>query len=141
MGGLGAVLEPAIVVGLLFGGTWINRNKNYNFAWREKSRTHAPELSIDEKRIPGSPRSWTTDDALLQEKSSPDLLSPNNPHSKWRTRELKLLGFRKTILTPNSRAFEDTRLSRVVKKLPFAQEVWYWGLIYWVGICYTMKAA
>jgi hypothetical protein len=132
MGGLGAVLEPALVIGLLFGGTWINRNKNYKFVWRERSRTHAPEVVIDEENVPESPRSWTTDDALLQEKLNSDLLSPIGTHAKWRMRELKLFGFRRSVLTPNSRVFEDTRLSRVVRKMPFMQEVWYWGLIYWV---------
>lgn len=136
MGGLGAVLEPAVVIGLLFGGTWINRNKNYNFAWRERSWKHASKLVIDEESIPGSPGSWTIDDALLQDKPDSDLLSPTDRHAKWRMRELRLLGFTKTVRTPNSKVFEDTRLSRIVRKLPFMQEVWYWGLIYWVCTCY-----
>lgn len=135
MGGLGAILEPAIVVGLLFGGTWINRNKNYNFTWRDKSRPQVPRISIDEDNIPESPGSWTTDDALLQEKSSSGLLNPNNVHAKWRSRELKVFGFSKSILTPNTQAFENSRFSRVVKKMPFIKEVWYWGLIYWVRVC------
>ncbi|RDI88092.1 hypothetical protein Vi05172_g2001 [Venturia inaequalis] len=132
MGGLGAVLEPAIVVGLLFGGTWINRNKKYNFTWQGRTQPHLPRVAIDEENIPESPRSWTTDDALLQEKSNSGLLNPDNAHAKWRTRELKIFGFSKSILTPNSRAFENSRFSRIVKKMPFIQEVWYWGLIYWV---------
>ncbi|QDS77239.1 hypothetical protein FKW77_003178 [Venturia effusa] len=132
MGGLGAVLEPAIVVGLLFGGTWINRNKSYNFTWRDRSRPIPPRVSFDEESIPESPGSWATDDALLQEKSSTGLLNPDNAHAKWRTRELKFFGLSKSILTPNSRAFETSRFSRFVKKMPFIQEVWYWALIYWV---------
>lgn len=134
MGGLGAVLEPAIVVGLLFGGTWINRNKKYNFTWQGRTQPHLPRVAIDEENIPESPRSWTTDDALLQEKSNSGLLNPDNAHAKWRTRELKIFGFSKSILTPNSRAFENSRFSRIVKKMPFIQEVWYWGLIYWVRV-------
>lgn len=132
MGGLGAVLEPAVVIGLLFGGTWINRNKNYKFAWRGRSRTHASQISIDEENIPGSPGSWTTDDALLPEKADLGLLSPISAHPEWQTRELRLFGFKTSVFTPNSRVFENSRLSRVVRKMPFMREVWYWGLIYWV---------
>lgn len=115
------------MIGLLFGGTWINRNKNYSFTWLDQSQRQAPRVSIDEEDCLESPASWTTDDALLQGKSSPGLLNPTNAHAKWRTRELKLFGLSKTILTPNSRVFDGSQVSRIVKKVPFIQEVWYVG--------------
>jgi len=62
---------------------------------------------------------------------SPSLLAVDHT-PKWRERELRLLGFTTKVRTPNSRQFKDRRFSRIVKKYPFLQEVWYWVLIYWV---------
>ncbi|KAF2434013.1 integral membrane protein [Tothia fuscella] len=118
--GVGAVLEPAVVVGLLFGGTYLNRNTSYKFTWRARAR----------------PASWDSDDPLLSNRSSsetnPLSLLSDNVDPKWRTRELQLFGFRRNVASPNSRQFKDRWFSRVIKKFPFLQEAFYWALIYWV---------
>jgi hypothetical protein len=42
------------------------------------------------------------------------------------------MGYRKEIVSPNTRQFQDYFLSRLLKKFPFLVEAWYWALIYWV---------
>jgi hypothetical protein len=133
--GIGAVLEPAVVVGLLFGGTYFNRNTSYRFTWKARARSR-PVL-IDEEDAPGSPASWASDDALLERKrtssdsSSSSLLDVDSVPS-WRSRNLKLFGFTWEVTTPNSKVFEDRWFSRVIRKFPFLEEAFYWALIYWV---------
>jgi hypothetical protein len=134
--GVGAVLEPAVVIGLLFGGTFINRNTSYNFTWKYRARS-SPVLP-DEEDIPGSPVSWASEDALLEGKrsssdSSSSSLLETDSISTWRTRELDFWGFRWEVTTPNSKVFQDRWFSRVIRKFPFLEEAFYWALIYWVG--------
>ena len=132
---VGAVLEPAVVVVLLFGGAYLNRNKSYTLTWRHRPRENTRPAFRDEEELPGSPGSWASEDALLGDRSS-DSNSPTllvlDTEPKWRTRELQLWGLRRTVVTPNSRLFKDRWFSRVIKKFPFLQEAFYWALIYWV---------
>jgi hypothetical protein len=141
--GVGAVLEPAVVIGLLFGGTYINRNKSYRFTWKARSRPQPKPAAVEDEEedifvdAPGSPGSWDSEDGLLSNRSStetdPLSLQSANTDPRWRTRDLQLWGFKRSVVTPNSRQFRDRWFSRVIRKFPFLQEAFYWALIYWVS--------
>lgn len=139
--GVGAVLEPLVVVTLLVGGTYVNRNASYRF-FGKRRRTAYSKLATegaDIEDLPGSPISRSSldsgdsRDALLHgsHPGSPSLLAADHT-SPWRERELKLWTFRAVVRTPNSRQFKDRWFSRVLRKFPFMQEAFYWALIYWV---------
>jgi hypothetical protein len=119
--GAGAFIEPLVVVTLLFGGTWVNRNTEYRLLNRRRVYQHSPR--------PGSPESGHSSPS-----SSASLLSPEDDEPQWRNREIRLLGMRKQILSPNTRRFQSYFLSRLLKKFPFLVEAWYWALIYWVRL-------
>ncbi|KAF1999888.1 integral membrane protein [Amniculicola lignicola CBS 123094] len=129
--GVGAFLEPLVVVTLLFGGTWVNRNTEYRIFDRRRSSSGFPRSSSRDsiESAYSSPRSSSS---LLDSPraSSPSLLSPQEP--KWRKREIRILGFRKEVVSPNTRRFQGYFLSRLLQKFPFLVEAWYWALIYWV---------
>ncbi|ORY19571.1 hypothetical protein BCR34DRAFT_620997 [Clohesyomyces aquaticus] len=129
--GVGAFIEPLVVVTLLFGGTWVNRNTRYRISDRRQRCSISSGSSSPTSTNSGrsSPRSSTS---LLDDNraSSPSLLTPQEP--KWRKREIRIFGFRKEVVSPNSRRFQGYFLSRLLKKYPFLVEAWYWALIYWV---------
>ncbi|KAH8813047.1 hypothetical protein F5884DRAFT_321646 [Xylogone sp. PMI_703] len=112
MGGIGAVAEPLVVIFLLFGGTWINRNFDPG-----RSR-------------PRSSRKFSQEDDLESRSSSPSLLTDQEPH--WRTQTLHFFKWKREVVTPNTRRFKSYMLSRLLEKFPFLVECWYWALIYWV---------
>lgn len=126
-------MEPLVVVTLLFGGTWVNRNASYRIFDRRRnhssSRSTSPDGSVESGR--SSPRSSAS---LLENHraSSPSLLAEQVPY--WRQREIRVLGFRKEVVSPNTRRFEGYFLSRLLQKFPFLVEAWYWALIYWVSL-------
>lgn len=60
------------------------------------------------------------------------LINNVDEEPKWRKREIRFLGLRKEVVSPNTRRFEDYFLSRLLQKFPFLVEAWYWALIYWV---------
>ncbi|KAK7514276.1 uncharacterized protein IWZ02DRAFT_460189 [Phyllosticta citriasiana] len=129
--GAGAFIEPLVVVTLLFGGTWINRNSEYRlFASsrhdRDRAVSHARSDSPDS--IESGLDSPTAVDGLLPRR----LPSPSPQEARWRKRELQLFGFRRAVTSPNTRLFQDRFLSRLLNKFPFLVEAWYWALIYWV---------
>ncbi|RMZ79226.1 hypothetical protein DV737_g3476, partial [Chaetothyriales sp. CBS 132003] len=65
----------------------------------------------------------------------PGSLSPSllpSQESRWRHRQLRLLGYSASVRTPNTTVFRDRLLSRILSKLPFLVEAWYWALVYWV---------
>lgn len=133
---VGAFLEPFVVVSLLFGGAWFNRNKDYDFwkgtqGWAGGSTSHKRRDDFGKRRTStdsGSP-TWSSGS------SSPTLSSEDE--SSWsptsRRRNIRLFGFKKTVTTPNTLIFKDRLLSRVLQKFPFLVEAWYWALIYWVS--------
>ncbi|KAF2705812.1 integral membrane protein [Pleomassaria siparia CBS 279.74] len=129
--GVGTFMEPLVVVTLLFGGTWVNRNTRYRLFGRRRTRSSSPRSSSPSSVESGhsSPRSSSS---LLDDHraASPSLLSPQEP--KWRRREIRLLGFKKEVVSPNTKRFQDYFLSRLLNKFPFLVEAWYWALIYWV---------
>ncbi|KAF2202580.1 integral membrane protein [Delitschia confertaspora ATCC 74209] len=133
--GVGAFIEPLVVVTLLFGGTWVNRNTSYRlFSKKRPSRPLSPSASHHCSRS-------SSPDSLGSECSSPrssaSLLSDNQDltlvqEPQWRKREIRFLGMRTEVLSPNTRRFQGYFLSRVLMKFPFLVEAWYWALIYWV---------
>jgi len=128
---IGAVLEPLVVVTLLFGGAWINRATDYMFAnhssrWRNKSPTSEGVEVGEDKYDEHSIKPLSSKNRSL----SPSLLP--SQEQKWRPRHLRLLGWSKTIETPNTAVFKNRLLSRILHKFPFLVEAWYWALIYWV---------
>ncbi|KAF2468778.1 uncharacterized protein BDR25DRAFT_372621 [Lindgomyces ingoldianus] len=129
--GAGAFIEPLVVVTLLFGGTWVNRNTRYRIFDRQRrsqrsSRSSSPDSIESGSSSPRSSASLLDDNRA----SSPSLFTPQEP--KWRKREIRILGFRKEVVSPNTKRFQRYFLSRLLKKFPFLVEAWYWALIYWV---------
>lgn len=132
--GAGAFVEPLVVVVLLFGGTWVNRDKSYTLLGGRKHRQFTEKLldndtapSPDDFRLP----SPSASDSLLEDGLFPP--SPGGHEPAWRQREIRAWTLSFTVTSPNTRAFKDTFLSRVLLKFPFLVEAWYWALIYWVG--------
>jgi hypothetical protein len=127
--GFGAVLEPLVVVSLLFGGAYFNRNQDYDF-WAGKA-SWAGDRSLkrddDAKQQSDSfmSTSWN---------SSPTASPPLSPRDQpsLRRRKVQIFGFKRIVTTPNTMVFKDRFLSRVLQKFPFLVEAWYWALIYWV---------
>lgn len=117
--GAGAFIEPLVVVTLLFGGTWLNRNTEYRLFGRHRVYQNSPRSAS-----PASGRSSPS--------SSASLLANVDEEPPWRKRELVLLGLRKQVMSPNTKRFQDYFLSRLLRKFPFLVEAWYWALIYWV---------
>ncbi|RYP50049.1 hypothetical protein DL768_004335 [Monosporascus sp. mg162] len=125
----GAFIEPLVVITLLFGGVYVNRNSNYKLLGKrseernEKTVDDVWEYSSDSS---GSPvlRAASVEEGLLS--------SPLQEESRWRTREIGILSAKFQVVSPNTRVFRDYFLSRLLIKFPFLVEVWYWALIYWV---------
>ncbi|KAF4120773.1 integral membrane protein [Geosmithia morbida] len=129
-----ALLEPLVVVTLLFGGSYFNRNKDYDFF---KGKSTITRHNASHKK----------DDDHLKRSSSPDgsdsdtnswsgssLNASLAPHEvpTLRRRKVQFFGYRRVVTTPNTLVFKDRLLSRVLQKFPFLAEAWYWALIYWV---------
>jgi hypothetical protein len=137
--GIGAVLEPLVVITLLVGGTYVNRNSTYKLRFWQKRRTAYSKAATEgadveyQSESRSSLESGDSDDTLLHgdRPESPSLLAVDSI-SPWRERELSLWTFRMTVRTPNSRQFKDRWFSRILRKYPFMQEAFYWALIYWV---------
>ena len=128
MGGIGAVTEPLVVIALLVGGTWINRD--FNPGRRRRPRDIRRVSDSDDARVHGETTVLTEDD-IESRSASPSLLGDQEP--KWRTRTLEVWGMRKEAVTPNTRRFKGYFLSRLLEGFPFLVECWYWALIYWVS--------
>ncbi|KAJ5232608.1 integral membrane protein [Penicillium chermesinum] len=123
--GVAAVIEPLVVVTLLFGGTWINR--------RSRRPSHLDQVSSKdyEPESPGSQQSYGS------RSTSPDPENLANPppmlsfFGQRRSRVISILGFSWKVETPCTKIFEERLLSRVLRKFPFLVECWYWALVYW----------
>ncbi|KAH7103625.1 hypothetical protein BKA62DRAFT_695960 [Auriculariales sp. MPI-PUGE-AT-0066] len=117
MGGLGTVLEPLVVVSLLAGGTWWNRDRSLYPAY------HKIRVAVS-----SSSRSGTPD-------SAEHLLGTYSDEVPTRRiRNVQFLGWKHELSTPNTQVHEHRLVSRVIKRYPFLAEVWYWALIYWVSV-------
>lgn len=138
---IGAFLEPLVVVTLLFGGAFVNRNKDYSL-WEGKTswladRSYKKSDDVDKKRPGlGSDSRSTSTDSWSSGASTPTLAPTfEDRQPALRRRKLEFLGYRRIVATPNTLVFEDRFLSRVLRKFPFLAEAWYWALLYWVSKC------
>ncbi|VUC23817.1 unnamed protein product [Clonostachys rosea] len=123
---VGAFLEPLVVVTLLFGGAYFNRNKDYNLQKGTSGWVGHRSLkrNDDSEDLGGRPsEEWSSS-------SSTPTLAPQEP--RLRRRKLHIFGYTKIVFTPNTLVFKDRFLSRVLQKFPFLAEAWYWANIYWV---------
>ena len=142
--GVGAFLEPLVVIVLLFGGTWINRDTQQPgyFSRQVSSDT----LVEEEALLPGN------DDANLLEsgRASPPLKHPSvnrrsmspslliqDEKQAWRTRTIGFGRWTYEVRSPNTAVFRHRFLSRVLRRFPFLVECWYWALVYWVDSAIT----
>ncbi|KAG6002196.1 hypothetical protein E4U21_003327 [Claviceps maximensis] len=129
---LGAVLEPLVVVTLLFGGAWLNRNRDYNL--RESRPTWAPvdgsfkKSDEFQKRDPSQESIVPCSESSLDQSALPSLYDPFTQ----RRRRINIFGYERFVTSPNTLVFKDRFLSRVLRKFPFLVEAWYWALIYWL---------
>lgn len=114
--GVGAILEPLVVVSLLFGGAWFNRDRSPAAASYAKSH----------RKLASGGRAESPDSAEALLGTSADEIPA------YRLRKIQLFGWKKELYTPNSALYEDRLLSRVLRRYPFLAECWYWALIYWV---------
>jgi hypothetical protein len=135
--GVGAVLEPLTVIVLLFGGTWINRRKEYSIrssrlgarAQYFLSSGSISDLDADEET---GLRSAADKYAYEESRSSsPSLL--HHHEEPWRTRNLAIGPYKLEVYSPNTATFRNRTLSRLLYQLPFLVECWYWALVYWVS--------
>ncbi|RCI07721.1 hypothetical protein L249_5695 [Ophiocordyceps polyrhachis-furcata BCC 54312] len=140
---LGAVLEPAIVVTLLFGGAWINRRKgeddwpdsdddeDYDDDDDEQLDENADGDDAFESRRRSGSSCWSASSSTTlatTELSSVKLSSAE----AFRCRRLRFFGWEKAVRSPNTVVFRHRLLSRLLDRFPFLVEAWYWALIYWV---------
>lgn len=130
--GAGAFIEPLVVVSLLVGGTLINRETKK--AISSQSVGHKRDDNLESAL--STPRSANSQDGLLSPVKLPE---HNHGHwtsdqadEPWQIREIGLLGWTRQVRSPNTQQFQSRRLSRLLQRLPFLVEVWYWALIYWV---------
>ncbi|KAF7716791.1 Integral membrane protein [Penicillium ucsense] len=130
--GAGAILEPLTVIVLLFGGTWINRvtkTSTSSIHVRRQSaeyrRTDSSD-SLESGRLSPSPK-----EALLSTRACSPHSATTTSDNRWHTRQLRVLGYTWSFWSPNSEVFQDRLLSRLLRKLPFLVECWYWALVYW----------
>ncbi|KAG6039983.1 hypothetical protein E4U41_001744 [Claviceps citrina] len=129
---LGAVLEPLVVVTLLFGGAWLNRNKDYDFGQgRESWATVDGSVKKSDEfhiRVLSQESLASSAESGWAQSASP---ASHDPVTQ-RSRKIGILGYERLVSSPNTLVFKDRFLSRVLRKFPFLVEAWYWALIYWV---------
>lgn len=119
--GVGAFVEPLVVISLLLGGTYINRNTSYIIF---SKRQH-----IETKEREDSPSD--IESLLLQDEHRSEHWSLKS--SRWHMRTVWTFGTSLEVKSPDTTVFRDHFLSRVLRKFPFLVEAWYWALIYWVS--------
>ena len=137
--GVGAILEPLVVIVLLFGGTWINRSSipwNQRRWIRRRSGDYTRGASPDRVE-PGLSRATSPalGGGLLSPRPSSSSSSPGVLHlreGRWQKRRVGAFGLSYVVTSPNTSIFRDRFLSRLLQKFPFLVECWYWVLIYWV---------
>ncbi|RSL99973.1 hypothetical protein CDV31_011954 [Fusarium ambrosium] len=126
--GVGSFLEPLIVVTLLFGGAYFNRNKDYKFRLTKSSWPK----DASRKRSDDFQKRDSTDSLMSGWSGSRSPSIDPDEQPTLRRRKFQVFGFKRIVSTPNTLVFEDRLLSRVLKKFPFLAEAWYWFLIYFV---------
>ena len=130
--GFGAFAEPLVVVTLLFGGAWLNRTtaadsvaaKLASYTPLENTRKRSDDISDSESSDRPPSFDWASGSGTLSPLEQP----------RWRSRRVEAFGYGRLVSTPNTAVFKDRLLSRLLQKLPFLVEAWYWALIYWVSL-------
>lgn len=130
--GVGAILEPLVVIVLLFGGTWINRRtKALTLRTQARRKSSGYTRSDSPDSLESGYTTPTPKDGLLSPRASSPV--PSLVDERWRTRQLGIWGLSCRVTSPNTVVFQDRLLSRLLQKLPFLAECWYWALVYWVS--------
>ncbi|KAK7754156.1 hypothetical protein SLS62_003733 [Diatrype stigma] len=127
---IGAFIEPLVVITLLSGGVYVNRNTNYSLTTRNHKRRDGDDRDVEASWVflsAGSVSPAPRDN--VTERGVP---SSQSQESRWRTREIGIWYTKWQVKSPNTQVFRDYFLSRLLVKFPFLVEVWYWALIYWV---------
>ncbi|KAM0434075.1 hypothetical protein ACHAPT_004020 [Fusarium lateritium] len=127
--GVGSFLEPLIVVTLLFGGAYFNRNKDYKFRLNNKPRW---PRDTGRKRSDDFQKRDSTESLMSGWSGSRSPSIDPDEQPTLRRRKFQVFSFKRIVSTPNTLVFEDRLLSRVLQKFPFLAECWYWFLIYFV---------
>ncbi|KAK8219977.1 hypothetical protein M8818_000393 [Zalaria obscura] len=130
--GAGAFIEPAVVLSLLLGGTWVNRSAPQYFARKAPHHSGKRRDSVESLESGGSSSPAVETDGLLSPGFRSSSPGERAAHDGWRKREIHFWGWRKSVWSADTKQFEDRMLSRLLRRFPFLVEVWYWALIYWV---------
>lgn len=138
--GVGVVIEPLVVVTLLFGGTWINREPDLSGSLSRQLRTASRRTYADDDNredanyIEAGMSTYADKDGVAEPRASPSLLLHDD--EPWRERKVGIGPWECKVYSPNSEVFRWRLLSRVLRWFPFLVECWYWALVYWVRICF-----
>src|SRR4051794_24572554 len=102
--GAGLVLEPLVVVILLFGGAWINRATESSLA-----RVHPHRRSAEYPRAasPGAIESGYASSTPKVELTNPQYRSrpPETSEIRWRKRQIGIFGLSALVVTPDTTVF------------------------------------
>ncbi|KAJ5899846.1 integral membrane protein [Penicillium taxi] len=128
--GIGAALEPLVIVVVLFGGTWINRNPSSSLFQKSFRRSSSYVRTLSHDSLESVCSSPTSNIDLLSPR--PEFRLSFSPDAQWHKRQLKLFGLSFSVTSPNTTIFHDRLLSRILRKVPFLVECWYWALVYWI---------
>ncbi|KAF1345932.1 integral membrane protein [Delphinella strobiligena] len=122
--GVGAFIEPFVVLSLLSLGTWLNRTSS------STPLSMRPYHSSKREDSPNGPESGATSPSGEAHNLLKEPASTEHVQSSWRRRDF-CFGL-KQVWTPDTKVFESRFLSRLLFRFPFLVEVWYWALVYWV---------
>lgn len=126
------LLEPALIACLLLGGTAANRRRKCG---QSRLSLGSPR---DDKAVSDFEDGTSSEDedsvyAYDAVPSSSDFSTAGlRDRQSWRTRNIGLFGWKRSIATPDTRQYRGCFMSRMLNRYPFLVEAWYWFLIYWV---------
>lgn len=124
--------EPALIVSLLLGGTIANRRRRCS---QSRLRLGSPKDDQSISDLEDALSSEYEDSVYANDAAAP---SPGfsttslRDRPNWRTRNVGIFGWKRSIATPDTRQYRGYFLSRMLYRYPFLIEAWYWFLIYWV---------
>lgn len=125
-------LKPALVVFLLLGGTVANRRRRYSQS-RISLGTPRGDQSISSLEDAFS--SEDEDSVYTNDAAAPSYvfgITSLGDRQSWRTRNVGICGWKRSVATPDTRRYRRYFMSRMIYRYPFLIEAWYWFLIYWV---------
>ena len=124
--------EPALIVCLLLGGTVANRRRRCSLS-RVCLGSPKDDQSISD--LEDALSSEDEDFVYANDAAAPSTgfsTTSSRDRQIWRTRNVGIFGWEKSIATPDTRQYRGYFLSRMLYRYPFLIEAWYWFLIYWV---------